>query len=173
MTGDAHSTQEELYHTGLKNAHALESQAVQILSRQVERLQHYPEMEARLRQHIDESKAQATRLEEILHRHGTDSSAVKDAVTGLMGNLAALGHMPMQDEILKNTFANYAFEHMEIAAYKSLITMAEAAGDTASVPALTQSLSEEIATAQFIETQIAPTTLRYMQLTSAGETAGV
>jgi len=173
MTGDAQSTQEELYHNGLKNAHALESQAVQILSRQVERLQHYPEMEARLRQHIDESKAQATRLEEILHRHGTDSSAVKDAVTGLMGNLAALSHAPMQDEILKNTFANYAFEHMEIAAYKSLITMAEVAGDTASVPALTQSLNEEIATAEFIETQIAPTTMRYMQLTAAGETAGV
>jgi len=38
MTGDAQSTQEELYHNGLKNAHALESQAVQILSRQVERL---------------------------------------------------------------------------------------------------------------------------------------
>jgi ferritin-like metal-binding protein YciE len=90
-----------------------------------------------------------------------------------MGNLAALSHAPMQDEILKNTFANYAFEHMEIAAYRSLITMAEVAGDTASVPALTQSLNEEIATAEFIEAQIAPTTMRYMQLTAAGETAGV
>lgn len=68
MTGDAHSTRgKELYPTGLKNAHALESQAVQILSRQVERLQGYPEMQARLCQHMDEGKALATRLEETLH----------------------------------------------------------------------------------------------------------
>ncbi len=98
---------------------------------------------------------------------------MKDAVIGPMGNVAALSQAPMQDEILKNTFANYAFEHMEIAAYKSLITMAGVAGDTASVPALTQSLDEEIATAEFIEAQIAPTTMQYMQLTAAGETAGV
>ena len=50
-TGGAHSTQEEPCHTGLKNAHALESQTVQIPSRHVEHLRHYPQMEARLRQH--------------------------------------------------------------------------------------------------------------------------
>lgn len=89
----------------------------------------------------------------------------------------------MQDEILKNTFANDAFandafERMETTACKSLITMAEAAGGTASVPALTQPPNEgvataQFATAQFIGARIAPTTLRCMQLTSAGETAGV
>ena len=173
MTGDAQSAQHELYHTGLKNAHALETQAVQILSRQVERLENYPEMEARLRQHIDESKQQATRLEQILHRHGTDSSSLKDFVVGLVGNAAAIGHMPMQDEVLKNTMTNYAFEHMEIAAYTSLIAMAQAVGDTEAVPVLQQSMQEEIDTAKFIEGQIAPTTLTYMQREAAGDKAGV
>ncbi len=173
MTGDAQTTQHELYHTGLKNAHALETQAVQILSRQVERLENYPEMEARLRLHIDESKQQAVRLEQILHRHGTDSSSLKDFVTGLVGNFAALGHVPMQDEVLKNTFSNYAFEHMEIAAYTSLIAMADAVGDSEAVPVLKQSLEEEVATAKFIEGQITPVTLTYMQREAMGEKAGV
>lgn len=31
-------------------------------------------------------------------------------------------------EILKNSFANFAFENFEVAAYKSLLTVAEAGG---------------------------------------------
>lgn len=170
---DANATMRDTYITGLKNAHALENQAVQILSRQVERMENYPEMEARLRQHIDESKVQAQRLEEILHGLNSDYSSVKDAVTGLMGNLAALAHAPMQDEIIKNTFANYAFEHFEIASYKSLISMSELVGHTAVIPLLNQSMSEEIDTAKFIEVHIASTTQRYMQREAAGQTAGV
>ncbi len=49
---------------------------------------------------------------------------------GLMGNMAALAHAPAQDEILKNTFANHAFENYEIAVYDSLIAIAEAAART-------------------------------------------
>ena len=66
---------------------------------------------------------------------------------GLMGSMAALAHMPAQDEILKNAFANSAVEAYEIAAYTSLLTIAEAAGDHASIPAFRQSLAEEEAMA--------------------------
>ena len=68
----------DTYITGLVNAHALENQAVSILSRQAERLESYPEMSEQIRPHIDESKAQAQRLEEILHGLGTSSSTLKD-----------------------------------------------------------------------------------------------
>ena len=56
----------EIYTTGLRNQHAVENQAIELLSRQVERLENYPEMEARMRQHIEESRSQAQRLEELL-----------------------------------------------------------------------------------------------------------
>ena len=55
-----------IYVTALKSTHALELQAPQIMERQVERLQHYPEMEAALRRHIDETHGQRDRLEEAL-----------------------------------------------------------------------------------------------------------
>ena len=48
----------------------------------------------------------------------------------IVGNLAALGHSTASDEVVKNTFANFAFEHYEIASYSSLLTLAELAGDT-------------------------------------------
>ena len=46
----------------------------------------------------------------------------------MLGNLAVMANASAGDEILKNTFANNAFEHYEIAAYKSLIKLCERAG---------------------------------------------
>ncbi|HZH45140.1 MAG TPA: ferritin-like domain-containing protein [Roseococcus sp.] len=169
MANSLHDT----YITGLKNAHALEKQAVQLLSRQLERLENYPDMSAMISTHIQESEVQADRLSSILERHGTSNSMLKDFVTSLSGNMAALAHMPMQDEVLKNTFANYAFEHFEIAAYKSLIALAEATGDTQSIPLLEQSMAEEVKTAKLIEASIEKTTLEYAHREAAGVTAGV
>jgi len=103
----------ELFVTGLRNQHAVENQAVSLLSRQVERLENYPEMEARMRQHIDESKAQAQRIKELLAQFGESHSALKDAGLSFMGNMAAMAHTVAADEVIKNTFANYAFEHFE------------------------------------------------------------
>ena len=163
----------DTYITGLVNAHALENQAVSILSRQIERLESYPEMSEQIRLHIDESKAQAQRLEEILQSLGTSSSTLKDLVTSFAGNMAAIAHVPMQDEVMKNTFANFAFEHFEIAAYRSLLTMAELAGDNSSPKLLQQSLNEEIRMAKWIEDNLDATTRKYVQLTAAGEKAGV
>jgi ferritin-like metal-binding protein YciE len=162
-----------LYLTGLRNAHALEGEALQIMGRQVERLEHYPEMRARLLQHIDETEGQQQRLMSILESHGTDSSTFKDALQALMGNVAAIGHSMAGDEILKNSFANYAFESFEIAAYKSLIAMAERVGDRSAVDALRQNLEEEVAMQEWLETQIEPTTLRFLSLAEQGQRAKI
>ncbi|MBY0334982.1 MAG: ferritin-like domain-containing protein [Acetobacteraceae bacterium] len=167
------SSMHDTYITGLKNAHALEKQAVQLLSRQVERLENYPEMSAKMQQHIQESETQADRLEQILERHGTSNSMLKDFATQLSGNLAALMHAPMQDEVVKNTFANYAFEHFEIAAYRALIAMAEAVGDQQAIPLLRESLAEEERTAEWIGQRIEKTMLEYAQREAVGMQAGV
>ena len=166
------STQ-SLYVTGLVNARALETQAIELLSRQVERLENYPEMEAALRAHIKESEAQRERLDEILSSMGESNSSVKDFVTGLMGNMAALAHAPMQDEVLKNHMANYAFEHFEIASYKSLLVFADMVGDTKSPTALTQSLREEERMAQWVEDNIDATVRTFATRAAQGLKAGV
>jgi ferritin-like metal-binding protein YciE len=162
----------DIYTTGLRNAHALEVQAIQLLERQVERLENYPQMAERMRQHIEESRNQSARLEQILQGHGTSESTFKDAVTGFMGNVAALAHAPMQDEVLKNSFANFAFEHYEIASYNALLVMAEAAGDQAAPKLLQQSLDEEIRMAQWIEQHLPETVRTYIRLETQGKTSG-
>jgi ferritin-like metal-binding protein YciE len=160
-----------LFITGVRNAHALEKEAIQILSRQLERLQNYPEMEAILRRHLEESKQHEQRIDEVLDGLGTDRSALKDLATQFMGNMAALAHVPAGDEILKNTFANHAFENFEIAAYKSLIVLAEGVGETRFVPLLQQNLREDENAARLIYEQVEPITRKYLARMSSGAKA--
>jgi ferritin-like metal-binding protein YciE len=164
-------TARQLYATGLRNAHALEQQATQLMQRQLDRLERYPEVSQKLQQPLRETEQQIGRLEELMHGMGTDRSVIKDWVTSIMGNLAAIGHTIMPDEILKNHFANHAFENFEIASYTSLIAMAEATGNAGHVSALRQSLLEEERMATWLRENTPAVTLKFMQLTEQGEKA--
>src|SRR3954464_6399021 len=105
---------------------------------------------------------QARRLEELLSRHDTSHSALKDTMMSMVGNLAALGHSTASDEAVKNTFANFAFEHYEIASYSSLLTLAELAGDRAALATLNTSLREEKEMAQWIADHLDDTVRRFV-----------
>jgi len=163
----------DIYIVGLRNQHGVENQAIELLERQVGRLENYPEMEERMRRHIEESKQQAQRLDDLLSQMGTSSSSFKDTVLSLAGNLAALGHSIAPDEVMKNSLANFAFEHYEIAGYMSLLTLAELAGHAAARTALEQSLREEKDMAAWIAEHLDATTRRFVERSAAGEKAGV
>ena len=171
MSG-ATDTAREIYTTGLRNQHAVENQAIELLERQIGRLENYPEMVERMRQHVTESQEQARRIEELLGDLGTSHSGFKDTVMSFMGNMAAMAHAPAQDEVMKNSLANFAFEHYEIASYKSLLTLADATGHGTAISALRQSLGEEEAMAKWIDEHLADTTLKFLARSTAGQTAG-
>ncbi|MEJ1161620.1 ferritin-like domain-containing protein [Prosthecomicrobium sp. N25] len=163
-TGAGREGARSIVATGLRNAHALEKQAIQLIERQLPRLDDYPEVQARMRQHLQETRAQEERLDRMLDRLGNDRSVVKDMALEFMGNMAAMAHMPADDEILKNSFANLAFESYEIAAYTSLLAMAEEAGMGEFRPMLEATLQEEHAMADWIETGLPAVTKRFLSL---------
>jgi ferritin-like metal-binding protein YciE len=160
-----------IFVTGLKNAHALETQATQIIGRQLDRLENYPEVAERLRLHLEETKQHQQRVEEILGSLNEDYSTIKDIAAGFMGNMAALGHTPAGDEILKNSFANLAFENYEIAAYTSLIAVGEATGNASRLGPLRQTLDEEERMAAWVKEHLREVTQRFLQLTEQGAKA--
>jgi ferritin-like metal-binding protein YciE len=171
MTGTLNADTREIYITGVRNAHALGSEAESLINRQLERLTNYPDLAQRMRTHLDETRIQKDRLDEILSNLQATPSAVKEGVMSMMGNLAAAAHMPADDVILKNTFANHAFENYEIAAYKSLIAMAEQGGQTNHIGLLQQSLQEEERMAQFLSEKVGEITRRFLSLRSSGQKA--
>ncbi|ARQ13662.1 ferritin-related protein YciE (plasmid) [Rhizobium etli] len=163
----------DVFVVGLRNAHAMENQALSIMKPQLKRIDNYPEVAAKLDQHIHETEGQINRLEEILDGLNEDKSTLKDLALSFTGSMAALGHTVAGDEILKNAFANFAFEHYEAAAYKSLLAVAEAGGYGAAMTGLQANLAEELAMAEWINDNIAALTKKFLSLREAGETAKV
>lgn len=161
----------EIYMVGLRNAHAVEKEAIQVMQRQVDRIKNYPDVSKRLRDHIKETEQQVQRLDEILERHEETPSMLKDLVTQVMGNSAAVAHSVAGDEILKNAFANQALEAYEIAAYKSLITMAMRQDDRKAVQLLKRSLAEEERMAKWVDANVAKLTLAYLDREVSGKKA--
>ena len=158
---------------GLKNAHAMEKQALSIMQPQVNRLKHYPDLLQRLESHISETEAQVSRLDEILQNVGESTSSMKDSLLSAFGSMAALGHVTAGDEVLKNSFANLAFENYEIGAYISLITAARASGESQAIPLLEQSLDEERRMAEWVAEHIPSVTETFISLKGTGESAKV
>jgi len=153
----------ELYITGLKNAHAMEREAQEMLERAIQRLTDYPDLVARLQEHLVETKEQLKRLGTLLKQQATSSSLVKDTVLATGANLAAMAHTMASDEVLKNSFASNALEAFEIAAYKSLIALAEEAGVRVKT-VLSESLREEERMAEWLDKNVEKITIEFLRL---------
>jgi ferritin-like metal-binding protein YciE len=153
----------EIYIIGLRNAHAMEVQARELMERQSERLDDYPDVKTAIAEHLLETKEQLSRLERCLAQCNEETSTLKDTAQSVMANVTALMHTAAGDEVLKNTFANNAFENFEIAAYKSLIALSEAAGATSAKALLKLSLDEEQKMADWISTNVEKVTLDYLE----------
>jgi len=155
-------TKEEMLLDWLRDAHAMEQQAITMLTAMAGRIENYPEVKARIEQHIEETRRQASALESCIERRGGDTSTVKD----LMGKLMAMGQglsgAFVSDEIVKGAMAGYTFEHMEIATYKVLIATADACNDVDTSSVCQRILSEEIAMASWLEDNIEGLTLKFL-----------
>ncbi|WP_456843313.1 ferritin-like domain-containing protein [Bradyrhizobium sp. USDA 4486] len=147
---------------GLRNAHAMEVQARELMERQSERLDEYPEVKAKVSAHLQETNEQLRRLEQCLEACGESTSSLKDTAQSVMANMQAMAHSAAGDEILKNTFANNAFENFEIAAYKSLLALCGAAGVPAAKEKLEASLKEEQRMASWIDSNVEKVTMEYL-----------
>lgn len=162
-----------LFVTGLKNAHAMENQAVSIIKPQLKRIENYPQVARRLEEHLRETETQMKRLEDILASLDEDNSTLKDWMLSASGGMAAIGHSMADDEILKNSFANFAFENFEIAAYNSLLVMAEMGGFQGAMGSLRQNLSEEENMARWLSENLREVTAEFVTRREAGESAKV
>jgi ferritin-like metal-binding protein YciE len=156
----------------LRDAYAMESQAIEMLERQADRIKSYPEVLAKVQEHIAVSNQQADRLKQALQRLGSDTSAIKTGIGMLMGNAQSLSGIVVGDEIVKAGIFNYAFEHFEIANYRALIAAAETAGEPDIARLLQQSLDEELEMASWLEQRLPQLTKTYLErkdATSAAE----
>src|SRR3546814_6934624 len=68
----------------LRDAHAMEAQAETMLNKQASRIEHYPELKARIEQHITETQNQAKLIEGCLQRYDKRSEEHTSELQSLM-----------------------------------------------------------------------------------------
>lgn len=156
---------------GLRNAHALEKQAITVLGSQLDLLTEFPALHARVTEHVTETRDQARRLEAGLEACGASTSILKDALLSVVG----LGQSSVQgfadDAVLKAVLADTMTEHLEIATYRSLISLADMAGKPELRPRLEESLREEEAMAAWLDENLEAITRRYIELMASEQRA--
>ena len=147
----------------LRDAYAMEQEALEICKRQAERIENYPELLARVSQHLEETKGQIEKLDKCFVLLDTSHSTVKTVMGKLGGNFQAFFSAMSPDEIIKNSLASYTFEHMEIASYKVLIAAARQAGQQQVAQYCEEILAEEKAMAEWLENHLESTTTRFLE----------
>ena len=153
----------ELYLTGLRNQHAVETQAIGTIQNELSYTKAYPELHAQMQADKERSTEQAARLDQLLEKHGSAKSFAKEAVAGAVATVSGFAHLGAGDDVLKNVLAAIGFKAYEVASYKALIALADAADAGADKTVLEQSMKEEQETGDWLGTHIPTLVTSYLK----------
>lgn len=157
----------------LRDAHAMEMQAETMLQAQAQRIEHYPELKARIERHIEETRNQAELIKGCIERRGGSPSTGKDLGGKSLAMMQGLSGVVMGDEIVKGAMAGYTFEHFEISAYRALIAAANVAGDAETERVCRQVLQQEEEMAAWLAEQLPNVTAQFLRREEAEVSAKV
>lgn len=146
----------------LNDAYSMELSMDEVLQNHAKDARDFPQMEARLRQHIDETREHAEKVKSCIESLGGSVSTSKAVLGDLMGRMKAVSTGMYSDEMVKNALSEYMTEHFEIASYKSLIAAADELGEPRVSMICREILSDEERMAQWVEEQIPSVTRQYL-----------
>jgi ferritin-like metal-binding protein YciE len=152
-------TQQEFLVAWLNDAHATEKALTRVLENQVADTEDYPQVQARIQQHLEETRRHAELVEGCLQRMGESPSTTKDLLGNMMGFFQSLVPAAAKDDLIKHTLANAAAEHFEIASYKALILAAREVGDEETAQVCESILRDEEEMARWVDQNL-PMALR-------------
>lgn len=136
----------------LQDMYAVENQLVNTLQEHADDAADFPVVQAKIQQHLEETKQHRQRIEECLGRYGKQPSSGKSALTGMMGKLQGVLSGSRKDTLARNSRDDYVAENFEIVSYGMLIATAQAFGDQQTVQACQMNLRDEVNMAKWLET---------------------
>ncbi len=147
------NTQEQLVNW-LKDAYSAEQALVPVLENHANDAKDYPQIQGRLREHVEETRRHAELVQGCIERLGGDVSTIKTGLASAFGTLKELPMTVSNDEIIKNALADYASEHFEIASYTALIATAQQVGDAQTALVCQEILRDEEAMQGWLQQQL-------------------
>jgi ferritin-like metal-binding protein YciE len=155
---------QDLFVHELSDIHSAEGIIVQMLE-QAQGLVQNPQLKEGLRMHMEQSRQQAQRIEQIFQTMGAQPHPIEcHAAKGLMQSLANPSPQVLEGAVVAGAAKT---EHLEIAAYTGLLEKARAMGMTEAAQLLQQNLQEEQQMLQRVE-QIAQQLTQQMASMQSG-----
>lgn len=159
---------QELLISWLKDAHSMETGLIPILENHANDAKNYPQIQARIQQHVEETRQHANLVQGCIERHGESISAVKTGIGSLIGTVQSVATGPFEDQLVKNALADFASENFEVACYRALIVAAQQLGDQETVRVCEQILRDDQEMASWLEQNL-PLTVQHMIQERAAE----
>ncbi len=147
----------------IQDAYAMEHAAIETLQRHAEQAKDFPNVQAKLVEHLAQTREHRDRLGHCLAAHGQEPSSVKTTISTWAG--AAVGALSgmRPDLVAMNARDEYVNEHLEIASYAMLMATARAYGDEGTVDAARRNLRDEVAMGEWLGAHIAEIGLLSLQ----------
>jgi ferritin-like metal-binding protein YciE len=138
----------------LNDAYAMERSITQVLENHAKDAKDHPPMQARIEQHLEETRRHADLVKGCVERLGGSTSSIKGGVATVMGTVQGMSTGMAADELVKNALHDYGTEYFEMACYKALIAAAQDIGDQETVAVCQQILRDEEAMAAWLDRQL-------------------
>ena len=148
--------------TWLNDAYAMEIEGATTLEMHADAAGSYPEVQARLRRHAEQTRHHAERVKSCARRLGGQPSSAREAVGTVLGTVRGVATRAAKDTVVKNVLADCASERFEVACYTSLIAAAEQDGDLVTAQVCRDILQEEEAMSAFLEAQVGDVTRQFL-----------
>lgn len=156
----------------LRDAHAMEQQAEQLLSSFSDRLESYPELKSQLVSHLNTTRHNQDMLKHAIENAGESTSVFKDLGARLMAMTQTASGVPVSDEVVKGALSLYTFQQMKVASYTMLSVATRHMGDTATMGICERILPKEIAFADWLERYLPEVTIKYLsRVANSSDTA--
>jgi ferritin-like metal-binding protein YciE len=138
-------TMNDLFVHTLRDVYYAENQIVRSLPEMIEKASD-PQLKQAFQSHLDETKTQVKRVEQVFQMHGTEASGVDcPAIDGIIEEAEDVAGETADKEVLNAALAAaaQAVEHYEIARYGTLIAWAKQLGRNDCASVLQKNLDEE------------------------------
>jgi len=142
----------EIVLTWLNDAYNVENARVHVLERHAKEAKGFPDMEAKLEEHLTQTRHHADLVAGRITALGGAPSTHQDRWAGVLVPVENLFAGSTDEEsLLKNSITDDASENFEIATYRAIITVAQDTGDTDTMQVCQQILGDEQAMAHFLD----------------------
>lgn len=157
----------------LKHAYVMENKLITVLTKHADDATNFPEVQDRIKQHLQETKGHAERVKECLETLNVAVPEFQADIKQLGANLSTLFNGESEEyKLIKNSIMDYSAENMEIAVYNTLLTISEQTNNSTVSEVCTSILAEEHSMAKWLDDNLGDLVVQLYDEQNATEETG-